>query len=131
MGFPFINAFAFLVYYGGLNDIPSSLFEAARADGSNGWWNFTRIHLPLITPQIKMLIVLTFIGSVQDFSSVFILTGGGPGVSTYVPGLELYYNATRFRQYGYACALGLVMFIAILCGTIINMKMKANIGYND
>jgi len=131
MGFPFINAFAFLVYYGGLIDIPVSLFEAARADGSNGWWNFTRIHLPLITPQIKMLIVLTFIGSVQDFSNVFILTSGGPGVSTYVPGLELYYNATRFGQYGYACALGLVMFIAILCGTVVNMRMKTNIGYND
>lgn len=131
MGFPFINAFAFLVYYGGLIDIPSSLFEAARSDGSNGWWNFTRIHLPLITPQIKMLVILTFIGSVQEFSNVFILTSGGPGNSTYVPGLELYYNATRFGQYGYACALGLVMFIAILGGTIVNMKMKANTGYND
>jgi len=131
MGFPFINSFAFLVYYGGLIDIPSSLFEAARADGSNGWWNFTRIHLPLITPQIKMLIVLTFINAVQDFSSIFILTSGGPGVTTYVPGLELYYNATRFGQYGYACALGLVMFIAILGGTIINLKMKTNAGYND
>lgn len=131
MGFPFINSFAFLVYYGGLIDIPSSLFEAAKADGSNGWWNFTRIHLPLITPQIKMLIILTFIGAVQDFSNIFILTGGGPGVSTYVPGLELYYNATRFGQYGYASALGLVMFIAILGGTIANMRMKVNSEYND
>jgi len=131
MGFPFINAFAFLVYYGGLIDIPSSLFEAARADGSNGWWNFTRIHLPLIMPQIKMLIILTFISTVQDFSNILILTNGGPGTSTYVPGLELYFNATRFGQYGYACALGLVMFIAILGGTILNLKMKANAEYND
>lgn len=131
MGFPFINAFAFLVYYGGLIDIPSSLFEAARADGSNGWWNFTRIHLPLITPQFKMLVILTFIGTVQDFSNILILTSGGPGTSTYVPGLELYFNATRFGQYGYACALGLIMFIAILGGTILNLKMKANAEYND
>ncbi len=131
MGFPFINAFAFLVYYGGLIDIPSSLFEAARSDGSNGWWNFTRIHLPLITPQIKMLVILTFIGAVQDFTNIFVLTNGGPGTSTYVPGLELYFNATRFGQYGYACALGLVMFIVILGGTILNMKMKANTEYND
>ena len=131
MGFPFINAFAFLVYYGGLIDIPNSLFAAAKVDGSNRWWNFTRIHLPLITPQIKMLIILTFIATMQDFGSIFILTRGGPGTSTYVPGLELYYNATRFGQYGYACALGLIMFIAILGGTIMNMKMKANSSYND
>lgn len=131
MGFPFINVFAFLVYYGGLIDIPSSLFEAAKADGSNGWWNFTKIHLPLVSPQIKMLIILTFIGTVQDFTNIFVLTGGGPGVSTYVPGLELYFNATRFGQYGYASALGLVMFIAILGGTIVNMKMKTNAEYND
>ena len=131
MGFPFINAFAFLVYYGGLIDIPSSLFEAARVDGSNGWWNFTRIHLPLVTPQIKMLLILQFIGTIQEFSSIFILTGGGPGVSTYVPGLELFYNATRFGRYGYACALGLVMFVVILGGTILNMRMRTVSEYND
>lgn len=131
MGFPFVDAFAFLVYYGGLINIPSSLFEAAKVDGSNGWWNFTKIHLPLITPQMKMLIVLTFIGAIQNFMPILILTGGGPGVTTYVPGLELYYNATRFGRYGYACALGLVMFIGILIGTILNMKMKTSSEYSD
>lgn len=131
MGFPFINAFAFLVYYGGLIDIPFSLFEAARVDGSNGWWNFTRIHIPLITSQIKMLIILTFIGTIQDFTGIFILTGGGPGSATYVPGLELFFNATKFGRYGYACALGLIMFAAILIGTLLNMKIKAESDYNN
>ncbi len=126
MGFPFIDAFAFLVYYGGLINIPSSLFEAARVDGSNPVMDFTRIQLPLITPQIKLLIVLTFIGAIQNFTGVLLLTSGGPGSSTYVPGLELYYNATRFGRFGYACALGVVMFVAILIGTIINMRMKAD-----
>ena len=126
MGFPFIDAFAFLVYYGGLISIPSSLFEAAKVDGSNAMWDFTRIQLPLILPQFKLLIVLTFIGSIQNFASILLLTAGGPGSATYVPGLELYYNATKFGRYGYACALGLVMFVAILIGTIINMKIKAN-----
>ena len=126
MGFPFIDAFAFLVYYGGLINIPSSLFEAARVDGSNPVMDFTRIQLPLITPQIKLLIVLTFIGAIQNFTGILLLTSGGPGSSTYVPGLELYYNATKFGRFGYACALGVVMFVAILMGTIINMRMKSN-----
>ncbi len=125
MGFPFVNAFAFLVYYGGLINISPSLFEAAKVDGSNAWWNFRQLHIPLLAPQFKMLIILTFILTVQDFSGIFILTSGGPGVSTYVPGLELFYNATRFGRYGYACALGLVMFLAILVGTLFNMRIKA------
>ena len=124
MGFPFVNSFAFLVYYGGLINIPTELFEAARVDGSSPLWNFTHIHMPLISPQLKMLIVTTFISSVQDYGGVYLLTGGGPGTSTYVPGLELYYAATKFGQYGYACAMGLVMFIVILIGSLLNMRMK-------
>ncbi len=124
MGFPFVNSFAFLVYYGALINIPADLFEAAKVDGSNPAWNFFHIHLPLISPQMKMLIITTFIGAVQDYGGVYLLTKGGPGYATYVPGLELYYAATKFGQYGYACAMGLVMFIVILIGSIINMRMK-------
>ena len=124
MGFPFVNSFAFLVYYGALINIPADLFEAAKVDGSNPAWNFFHIHLPLISPQMKMLIITTFISSVQDYGGVYLLTKGGPGYATYVPGLELYYAATKFGQYGYACAMGLVMFVVILIGSILNMRMK-------
>ncbi|MGL1891400.1 MAG: ABC transporter permease subunit [Spirochaetaceae bacterium] len=126
MGFPFVDAFAFLVYYGGLINISSELFEASNLDGANGWWNFWKIEIPMITPQIKMLIILIFIGVVQDFAPILILTGGGPGISTYVPGLELYYNITRFGRYGYASALGLVMFIFIFAGTLLNLRIKTS-----
>ena len=124
MGFPWINSFAFLVFYGGLINIPHDLFEAAQMDGSSPVWNLTRIHLPLITPQIKMVVILTFIGSIQDYGQVLLLTEGGPGYATYVPGFELYMNATRLGQYGYACALGLVMFLVILAGTVLNLRMR-------
>ncbi len=124
MGFPWVNSFAFLVYYGGLINIPADLFEAAKVDGSNPVWNFFHIHLPLISPQLKMLIITTFIGAVQDYGGVYLLTQGGPGTTTYVPGLELYYAATKFGQYGYACAMGLVMFIVILIGSLFNLRMK-------
>jgi ABC-type sugar transport system permease subunit len=124
MNFPFIDGFAFLVFYGGLINIPTQLFEAAKVDGAGRFWNLTRIHLPLLTPQIKLLIILKFIGSIQNFMPIYILTGGGPGVKTYVPGLELYYHATTFGNYGYACALGMAMFVFILIGTFFNMRMR-------
>lgn len=124
MGFPWVNSFAFLVFYGGLINIPEDLFEAAKVDGSNPAWNFFHIHLPLISPQLKMLIITTFISSVQDYGGVMLLTAGGPGTATYVPGLELYYAATRFGQYGYACAMGVLMFIVILAGSMLNLKIR-------
>ena len=125
MGFPWVNAFAFLVYYGGLIDIDASLFEAAKVDGSTRWKDFRYIEMPLIWQQIKLMLILTFIGTLQDYNSIFILTKGGPGSATYVPGLELYYNATRFGRYGYACALGVMLFIAIMIGTILQMRVKS------
>lgn len=127
MGFPFIDAFAFLVYYGGLLAIPGELFEAAKIDGSNGFWNLLYIHIPMISPQFKIIIMLQFISTIQNFAPILILTSGGPGTSTYVPGLELYFNATVFGNYGYACALGLVMFIAIAFVTYLNSKIKTTI----
>ena len=93
-------------------------------DGSNPVWNFFNIHLPLISPQLKMLIITTFIGAVQDYGGVLLLTSGGPGYTTYVPGLELYFAATKFGQYGYACAMGLVMFVVILIGSLLNLRIK-------
>jgi ABC-type sugar transport system permease subunit len=125
MGFPFVDAFAFLIYYGGLIGIPSTLFDAAKMDGLKPLKTFWSIHVPLISSQVKMLVILSFIGSIQNFLPVLILTSGGPGTATYLPGLELYFNATRFGRYGYACALGVVMFIAILVISVINLKIKS------
>ncbi len=125
MGFPFINALAFLVYYAGFINIDASLYEAAKVDGATRGKIFFRVQLPMISGEILMMVILTFIGTVQDYASIYILTGGGPGTSTYVPGLELYFNATKFGRYGYACALGVVMFLVILAGTLLNMRMKS------
>lgn len=130
MGIPYIGAFPFLMYYGGLSSIDNSLYEAARIDGANRWKIFWKIQLPMISPQMKLLFMLQFIGCIQDYGGVYLLTGGGPGTSTYTPGLELYYNATRFGNYGYACAMGLVMFVFIMIGTLINNKIKAE-NYNS
>jgi ABC-type sugar transport system permease subunit len=126
MGFPFVNPLAFLVYYGGLMDIDPGILESARMDGANRGKIFFRIQLPILTSQIKILVILLFIGTVQDFGGVYLLTGGGPGTSTYVPGLELYFNTTQFGRFGYACALGFVLFLFTMAGTLINMRIKTH-----
>lgn len=125
MGPPYIGAMPFLLYYGGFTSMDASLYEAARIDGASRWNIFWRIQIPMIAPQMKLLIMLGFIGSVQDYGGIYLLTGGGPGVATYTPGLELYYNATMFGNYGYACAMGMVLFVFIMIGTFFNNKIKA------
>ena len=125
MGFPFVNALAFLLYYGGFTSIDAELYEAARMDGAKRFDIFKKIQFPLILPQLRLILTLTFIGAVQDFNGVYLLTQGGPGTSTYVPGLELYFNATTFGRYGYACALGVVMFLFIMVATLIGRRASA------
>lgn len=130
MGVPWIGAFPFLIYYGGLISIPSELFDAAKVDGATTFQRFFKIDLPLLLGQIKLLIVLTYIGTMQDFTTIFIMTGGGPASSTYVPALQLYYSAMRFNKFGYASAIATVLFIVLLIGTIINMKyIRSSVEY--
>lgn len=123
MGFPFISAMAFLVYYGGFINIGKEIEESARVDGANRHQIFWKIQLPMIKPQLSIMITLTLIGIMQDFNNIYIMTGGGPGTSTYVPALELYLNVAQFGRYGYACALGVVLFIFTMAITLINMRL--------
>lgn len=126
VGFPFIDPFSFLIYYSAMMNIPSSTLEAAQLDGASAVRRFFFIILPMIASQIKILIMLGFINQIQDFNLILLLTQGGPGTMTYVPGYELYLNATSFGRYGYACALGLVMFIFIFAGTVLLNRVKVN-----
>ena len=119
MGFPFVGAMAFLVYYGGLLNIGTDVVESAMIDSATRWDIFWKVQLPLIKPQLSIMVTLTILGTMQDFNGIFIMTGGGPGTATYVPALELYLNASQFGRYGYASALGIVLMIFTLTVTVI------------
>ncbi|MCC6444488.1 MAG: extracellular solute-binding protein [Armatimonadetes bacterium] len=130
MGFPWVGGFALLIYYAGLQNIPSSVLDSARIDGAEGLRRFRHVDLPLVMGQIKLLVVLAFIGGIQGFQTSLILTTGGPAFATMVPGLHLYQNAVSFDRMGYACAIGVVLFIVILVLTYINMTyLKSSMEY--
>ncbi|MBO7743633.1 PQQ-binding-like beta-propeller repeat protein [Paenibacillus sp. MWE-103] len=123
IGFPFVGILQLLVLYAGLLSIPGELIESAKMDGASLARIIRSIHLPLLAGQFKFLIILTLIGTVQDFNGILIVTGGGPMDSTYVPALQMYYAATKFNDLGYASALGVGMFLVILVITVINLKV--------
>lgn len=122
LGFPWANGIQILIYYAGFSTISESVLEAAELDGATGVRKFFLIEIPMIFSQIKLLVILAVIGGVQGFDAMYILTRGGPGFETMVPGLWMYYNAFSFQKMGLACAIGVLLFLLILALTILNLK---------
>jgi len=122
IGFPFVSGFEVLIYYAGLSSIPESVNEAAKLEGCTGLSKFFRIDVPLVMSQLKLILILTLIGGIQGFEAIFILTRGGPGFETTVPGLWMYFNAFSFQRMGYACAVGVCLFALIFGLTLLNMR---------
>lgn len=122
MGLPFISGLPFLIFYAAIGNMNQETLEAARIDGANGWNVFTRMHLPFLIPQFKIVIILTILGSLQDYVKIMIMTGGGPGVATTNPAMIMYNAAFGSSQYGYGSAIGVALFLVILVVTIFNLK---------
>lgn len=121
-GFPWVGGFQVLIYYAGLSGIPESVNEAALLEGCVGMKKFFLIDIPMVMSQLKLILILTIIGGVQGFEGIFIMTRGGPGFKTTVPGLMMYLNAFSFQRMGTACAIGVVLFAIIFSLTFLNMR---------
>ncbi len=122
IGFPFAGGVNMLIYYAGLSSIPESVQDAAQLDGASGLRKFFKVEYPLVMSQVKLLVILTIMGGVQSFEGMLALTKGGPGFKTMLPGLWMYLNDFSFQRMGYACAMGVILFLIILGLTILNLK---------
>ena len=122
MGFPWVGTISMLIFYAGLQSIPDSVLESARLDGATGVRRFVTIDFPLILGQFKLLLILGIIGGIQGFQNVMILTYGGPGKATDMPGLMMFREAFEYGKLGYGTTIGVVMFLVILTLTYVNMK---------
>ncbi len=120
--FPWINLLIFLIFLGGLLQIDRNLFEAADIDGASVRQRFLHIDLPALRPKLHLAVTLIFLWSVQDYASVLILTGGGPGVSTYVPALQMFQLISGGLNLGYSSAIGLVLFALVLAFTYFSRR---------
>jgi multiple sugar transport system permease protein len=108
----------------GLQSIPEQLYEAATLDGAGGWMRFRHITWPLLTPMTFFILVTSTIGSLQaNFDSVYLMTQGGPGYSTYTNAFYLYSQAFRYFHYGYAAAYAWVLFIVIAVVTFLQFRL--------
>lgn len=111
--------FYVVVFVGGLQTIPSDLYEAAEVDGSNRLQRFLYITLPLLSPTILFLSVIGLIGAVQIFAQPYVLTQGGPGDATRTVVMYIYEQGFRFFNMGYASTVALSLFVVLFLLTLL------------
>ena len=129
-GFPWVSGLNLLIYLAGLDAISPELFDAAAIDGASKIRRVLHVDIPMIMGQLKLIFIMTIITQLQNFQDVLIFTNGGPGQSTFVPGLVLYHSAFYYSKMGYASAIGVFLFVVIFILTAINMKfVQSSIEY--
>jgi len=105
----------FVILFAGLQQIPRSLYEAARVDGANAWQAFWRITLPLLTPWLLLLTFRDMLVSLQStFTPSFVMTYGGPYYATIFAPLLIYELSFDFFDFGMAAAFILFTYLLIL-----------------
>lgn len=102
-----------LIQFTGIRNIPADIYEAARIDGAEGLKADRYITLPLIVPIFKISMVLAFIGSLQSFDLIMVMTGGGPAHATDVISTHMYNMSFLSMKYGYGSAIA--VFLVGLC----------------
>lgn len=110
--------YTMLISTGILMNIPSELYEAAQIDGANGATIFRKITLPYIMFVMTPYLITQFIGNVNNFNVIFLLTGGGPSTLDYYQAGKtdllvtwLYKLTTGSKDYSYASVIGILVFI--------------------
>ncbi|GIF66395.1 sugar ABC transporter permease [Asanoa ishikariensis] len=103
-----------LLLLAGMSKIDPALYEAARLDGAGPIREFFSITLPSLRQEIGVCVTVTVIAALASFDIVYIATQGGPGNSTMVPGLEIYYLAFSEREVGMASALAVALVLLVL-----------------
>lgn len=111
-----------LILLSGMVGINRTYYEAAKIDGAGKWTQFTKITLPLLTPAIFYVLIVSLINSFQLFPQIMIMTGGGPNGSTQVMVERIYQYGFKYFKMGYASAFSWLLFTIIMICTAIQMR---------
>lgn len=112
----------FLYMYVGVRNIDQSLIEAAEIDGANRRQVVRHVALPMLTPTLFFVLVTQLIGCIQIFEEPYLITRGGPGDASRSISQYIYSTAYSSQNYGYACAISLMLLAIILLITLIQFK---------
>lgn len=112
-----------VIFIAALQGIPREIRDVVRIDGANNWQEFWHVTLPLLRPTLLLVVTLTMISSFQTFVIFYVMTGGGPLNQTRSLTLNIYENAFRFQNMGWAAAMSLILFAMILIVTLVQFRV--------
>ena len=111
-----------LILLSGMVGIDRTYYEAAEIDGAGSWTRFLKITLPLLTPALFYVLIVSLINSFQLFPQIMIMTDGGPNGATQVMVERIYKYGFRYFRMGYASAFSWILFIIIMICTAVQMR---------
>ena len=126
-----VNAYNMFFFRQFFLNIPKELDEAAKIDGANPYQTFRNVTLPLLSPTIFFVVIITAISSFQVFDLIYLMTQGGPFDSTNVLVYDIYKNAFEYFNTGRASAIAYVLFAIILVLTLIQWSLRKKLVYNE
>ena len=120
-----------IIFLSGLSAINQEVLEAAKIDGANSLQTFKNVTVPLLSPTIFFVIVITSISSFQVFDLIYIMTEGGPNNSTMVLVYSIYKYAFEFFDVGKASAIAYILFAIIFVLVLFQWKLRKKMVYNE
>lgn len=115
--------YSMLILLAGLQAVPRSYLEAAMIDGAGQWQRFRYITLPQLRPVLFFVLVIETIGAFQVFDAMYVMTAGGPVRASYSLVYFLYDSGFKFFDFGYASAIGIVLFAIVLVVSLIQRRL--------
>jgi ABC-type sugar transport system permease subunit len=116
------SGYFMITFLAALQNIPESLYEAAKVDGVNHWQMFWKIIVPMLRPATFFVVTLGIIGCFQVFDQIYIMSAGGPANATTTMSYFVYQNAFKYFRMGYASAAAVVLFFFIMGFTLIQKR---------
>ena len=114
---------AMVILLAGLQGVPVHLYEAAKIDGANPLQEFRHVTLPMLSPVMFFVLIVSIIGSFQVFTSVYVMTKGGPADATLMYVLQMYFKAFSDLKMGYTSAMAWILFAIILAFTLLQFRV--------
>ncbi|MFC4812719.1 carbohydrate ABC transporter permease [Paenibacillus sp. GCM10023250] len=124
------SGFQYIVLLSGLQGIADDIFDSARIDGSGPFRTFFQIIMPLVSPTLFFLSVVSVMSAFQSFGQMNILTKGGPAGSTEVFVYSIYKEAFINYQFGTGSAMSLVLFAIIMLLTFLQFRFERKVHYH-
>lgn len=118
------TGYSMVIFLAGLQGIPDELYEAAGLDGAGRWAKFRNVTVPMLSPTIFFVLVITLINSFQVFEQTYVMTKGGPANATMTLSFFIYQNVFQFFKMGYAAAMSYVLFAIIAAITFAQFRLQ-------